>query len=416
MAEFRLTEEIAPDTFRHITANEEIVSTRLDALRRGVSKGGKPYAYIEKGERITVSRRSGQPRIYGQRNFGTTRSPRYSGIVDRTYSCFDLGDTQPIHSFLRDWYPNWRAVPPVEYGKATGTSWRVTNLQRIIWPMSFPVTIETEWTPIAGMNSALRKESVSGFTREFFGPASFRKDLVKAVAQSDIYTVNLAKVFATRLPVDYAIGFMNNARAAAAPASSTRFSARELTKIVQNMHETTARNLTLNFAPTPLNNISGIIQDTILDFQNLGGYQGLSEMRFKTWSDLHAWSSLQVRKMRHQSVPIRWRSKKANSLHGKQSGSVTIIAPDETGTMLDWGEYMSNCIGSYKLEALRGDSYFYAAIKDGQMFANIQLDKSGNVMQLLGRFNKKLDQSEKGPIKGMIQTAFPGANTSGGWQ
>lgn len=119
--------------------------------------------------------------------------------------------------------------------------------------------------------------------------------------------------------------------------------------------------------------------------------------------------------MKEPRIEIKYRGK-AKKLPG-QYGDYRIVPPTDTWDLLAWGTDMGNCISGYGRRAAAGDTLLYAVYdSDGKMVANMELDKKGNIKQLLGKGNGGVKAEIQDTVYDAIQAQWPNADVMAGWQ
>lgn len=72
---------------------------------------------------------------------------------------------------------------------------------------------------------------------------------------------------------------------------------------------------------------------------------------------------------------------------------ITIKVPTCGFDLVEWGNMMTHCIGSYATRVRTGDNYAIALMRDGKMYANAMWDQRGNMQQLLGVQNRNVPEA-----------------------
>ena len=101
----------------------------------------------------------------------------------------------------------------------------------------------------------------------------------------------------------------------------------------------------------------------------------------------------------------------------KEYDGFTVVAPENSGMLRDWSNYMNNCISGYARQASDGQTLLYGVNDGDRLIANIELDPStGTVKQLLGKYNQSVPADMSAKIKSAIKENWPDAAVDGGWQ
>lgn len=103
----------------------------------------------------------------------------------------------------------------------------------------------------------------------------------------------------------------------------------------------------------------------------------------------------------------------------QQLGDISqhLVLPETASEMCEWSSQMHNCVSSFASKVNSGGTAIYG-VKDGEnLIGNLEIDpKTGDVRQLLGKYNKSLPENWLETVYADIQKIWPGAKVYGGWQ
>lgn len=258
---------------------------------------------------------------------------------------------------------------------------------------------------------SLRTESraldIMDFTRRTFGVRNYRKDLVRAVAYANMPTIAVAKEFKNLVPTDWLVRFLNDSTA----QSNTYANIAGLREILLLIDPRSYRRLLRH----------DFNQHALMDLENVTAqYRGhkkrislgargtinIPNESFGSFNELHDRLIGYRGQGIYQDIPyeneVIHLNKVAGRLHGTKFGEYIISTAMETDDMISWGNYMQNCIGGYSQVALTGTRTYGAVYKKDEMIANFEIDSGGKLSQLLGRFNKNLDDDVRTIIESVL--------------
>lgn len=262
-------------------------------------------------------------------------------------------------------------------------------------------------------------------TAYLFGKSRVRKDLVKAVASTDISGINhltFAALFRDLVPVDWLVYFLqrNVITEADAMRAFRMFgphewlpnsrAGRKLRKAILSIDPKNYRRiLRSEFAVT-----NQILADTFLLCDHTrpdlaDTWPRHATGRIRSVNELHD-AMVDVTNMRvargdhvHDNVlPARYESIETKnrkdklwlSLKDSTIGKYQVILPSKSEDLEDWGNYMHNCIGSYR-RYINDSDRVLGAIKDDERIVACFEVLDGRLNQLLGRFNQTLPDEQR---------------------
>lgn len=267
----------------------------------------------------------------------------------------------------------------------------------IAYPLMRHLKLEDYRLP-QGITTFLRHETMMEGVRAMYGKTLYRKDLVKAASQSPtVYRLIIAREFRNIVPVDWIIDFLN--------AEKTIFDQSDLSKTDIKTLRTLFKSLTpaqqrryLKELTSGSKKIAAYweITDTLRMFNQLERDFDVTfvpgQIQAKGWHELHEAVRLDLRDRRHVKREIKQVDLAKDIAKVTFKNGYQVIQPADTHELMDWGNKMGHCIGSYASEAFSGQSVFLGIIKDGKMIGNAQIKvKAKRLMQIFGKHNALLD-------------------------
>ena len=255
-----------------------------------------------------------------------------------------------------------------------------------------------------GLYAAMRQSNGKDFTRAVFGKRNMRRDLVKATcAAPDLSVVILAQAFKNLVPIDWIIQFMRNC-ATEEIFFTTGIRARELRKILLQIDPRSYRHLLKDTGHNMFRYAADISRQ----------YELQEPIYARSFRDLHdrIYDGFHRSYVLKENKPIKLLPL-AKSVDGLTVNDLTLVPARETDDLVRWGERMSNCIASYARNAVNGNGIYAAVERNKKVIANLEIDSQGNLKQLLGRFNQKLDDTTRNNIVSALNSK--GIITTGDW-
>lgn len=382
---------VTTTNYTHLIVKPDTISQTWTEHVRGVNKySGKPFSRFTTREVISLSLRGSRPRVYVRTNH-RMRNGRSGGIQDVTTS----------------WVRN-----PTKFIASAEVEehWGVTA--ESIAGTHYPLA--DYYYPMDGITPSLTSQNVQDFTLRLFGKTNYRKDLVKSVANLRrfqtphlLFTLSMKN----RVPIDWIVGYL-------------REGVDDGGRFPPDLHLRGMKDLFRTASPRQLQSIlkNGTTRlslqylgDTVLLHRALttrGHEVVLADLQFRNIEELHD-LLMTVRTLPTPEKPIKYKKGLAE-IPGEYDG-FTILAPRTTTDLVTWGRMMGNCIASYSNSAVSGGSGLYAVEKGGKMIANLELDPKGNVRQLLGRFNRSVDESDRNDILLAVSSVFPESSAKNAW-
>jgi hypothetical protein len=263
--------------------------------------------------------------------------------------------------------------------------------------------------PVTGLNTALRQTTAKGFAEAAFGKRLVRKDLVKACAIAPLDHVRVAAQVRRLVPVDWLVELLNlpedvrRQNSDRAPADIAALLA--LVPMTSRRRLLVSEDITKNSynvidsgrALTNIRAARGPGDDTWITPEVSGA---------RTWRQLHDALNGVQRRIENVSLPIDQDSV-YEALDGVTAldGRLRIASAKFTDELEAWGDEMHNCISGYRTQALAHRTYLFALFDGSDLIANIEIDKSGEIRQLHGKFNRSLPDELDAPVRAAIRRA-----------
>lgn len=276
----------------------------------------------------------------------------------------------------------------------------------------FPLAVNNwEFSPCANPHDQPRGSfdlmqcSPAEATVRLFGSSRYRKDLVKAVAQTDFDMVMLASTMKDRVPTDWIINFLNSIQDPMPPYGRRAMDyPLKFRPIALGLDNRSLRRLMFN--------TEGIHRYTLNDVIRFSDRVALDDIR--KWGDLHE-GLFRGRERRvlapttpppppiPVAIPITSRSK--DILDAFEGSEYELIIPKGTEDLMRWSNEMNNCIRGYDKLAAAGDVHLGAVVKNERMIANYEVSKDGRLKQLLGKYNQSLDDKTRKSLERIFEKA-----------
>lgn len=250
-----------------------------------------------------------------------------------------------------------------------------------------------------------RTNNYREFVGGIFGEDKVRKDLVKACAVSNVYSIFFACELAKYIPIDWVVGFLNN-YGQRFDRRPTNWYLRYLGDFFDAAGETTVKNLTLKYNDGNTNYldiVDSLRMFAVVEDRHNRATELLSQRNFRSWHQIHeALIELHRQPVKEEVFEIGL-TELAQSLQGLNVDDLSIKMADNTKIMHEWSNYMSNCIKSYARQAVDQTGEYGAVYQNDQQIANFEI-KSNEVKQLLGKHNRNLDKDVRHKIEAMLES------------
>lgn len=251
--------------------------------------------------------------------------------------------------------------------------------------------------PVAtGFSASLKEADLRSQVVKLFGKTRVRRDLMRAVGGSHPNAIMLAREFRGLVPIDWIVDFlMRHPRNPGNPRNHGQVFMGNIRPMLYRIDPRSYRSL---LRATMTNDSWYSINDVGNQFSpsrnrrppfnrppvEIGG-------RHTTWESVHNTLFGNYNRMYRERTPIAPQPIPATPLSERLSQIGGVVIPEITTTLQEWGDEMSNCIGSYAYSVTSAKrSRELGGIYDGdKLIANFEID-NGSLRQLLGRFNKPL--------------------------
>lgn len=416
---------VVPARYELIVVTDDVIIHKESTLKRGVSKSGKTWARFGDEIRRVYSWRSGRLRQYMGLS-GVAKGRGGHPIRETTQEGISIAI-------------NFRPANPSRVLEAFALrGLEPSDPER---PLNFAADIQEREYPMsqffkmgAGITPHMHHPTIQEFTASFFGAPRYRKDLVRAVGRLTQHSVRgekneallLAQALAPLVPTDWLVRLLQSV-----PDNGLNIPPHRYNQVGGGGANLRVLRRALRTAsPQQLRRMSYAMPDRANSYTELRGLadivRGFERMRandpdFRLDSlgvvdlgEIHDALATTANRIETKNFEIKYKGK-AKSLPGAY-GDIEIIAPADTHELVQWSNIMGNCISGYASGAAAGNVLLYAALMNGKMIANMELDKSGNVRQLLGPHNAHLEKGDAFTIKNAIHQNWPDAKTDGGWQ
>lgn len=379
-----------------LTVKDDVIGLSRSHLVQGKNKhSGKSFSRFQKDSSTIVSWKQGRMKVY-------SNNPK-AGFRDITTEAISHPAT-----YLAGLDGAFRAL-------------RGDSTKSVI-EKAYP--LKSFVTPVNGVTPSLSLQDASTLTRALFGDKNYRKDLVRSVGGVMEYSPNdnaavsllTARGVAGLFPVDWLAAWIPMVARESSFSHNNVLPSCHLSafrRMVKTMSDKQIRRLF-----TTDGNLSGLY-DTVKMFtrirENDADYV-LADLSFQTFKELHDVLARDERRLKEPRFDISYK-KTARKLPGEYDG-YRIVAPLTNHDLIDWGTEMGNCISGYAYGAKNGSTALYAVYDDsGKMMGNLELNpKTGDIRQLLGKYNAEVDPNLKKTVHDAVSSLWPDANVTGGWQ
>lgn len=390
--------------WRTVIVKDDVIAIKDTTHIKGTNKhSGKTFSRFQENRATFYSWKSDRLRVY-------THQPKVGFRDETTDALESISNKYALDDRMRD------------FGMEDPFRLRFGVDKAEVLKQNYPLL--TAIAPLNGITPKLNRPDMQSFTRDLFG-AKYRKDLARTIGELATWTnpqattrlVSLSLGLSRLVPVDWLVEYMkaegarSNIRVqhgmpwAVTPQQvKYLFRTAEPMQIRRALRNSTGQITHLFDAHRSLK----AIQDRKPDYR-------LSDIQFKDFNDLHDVLARDFRKVDVMEQGITY-SGKAAKLAGDYEG-FSIQAPETTHTLVDWGQEMNNCIGSYGNAATRGTSLLYAVRDEtGRMLGNMELrPKDGSVVQLVGKHNGRFEGDIE-RVHDAIRKVWKNARVDGGYQ
>lgn len=386
---------LAEESYLSLRVGEDFVSLTDSTLRKGNNQhSGKSYSRFHLNSCLILKKKhykDGAPRYHAYFKTGKirNRAANFQDVTPRIAEGHVYGMNNNVEN---------RAIAISQFFKVIGHDALPMGSEflKLAYPM---LSHNPAWQWAPGMGSALRRTDTRSFVETAFGKTRYRKDLVKAIAESpSLDRVAQARVWRGLVPIDWIVdglqqavpGSLNN-QASAVVQQDVQL--RRLLKMVDQgsrkrlLIQAMTNDRGSHFMGDTLRSV-----ETILSAGDPLEYIG----RVDGWRSLHDALATQARLAVNANRPIPQDGEIYKLLDGLVTTSgIRIESAKDTDDLIYWGGQMSNCIGSYAQQAVCASTYLFALYENDTLVGNMEVAPNGTVRQIVGKFNGNFAQSKE---------------------
>lgn len=388
-------------------------------LRQGVSRNGNPWSKWEMWGKVNVSFRAigkspAKLNIYAMHRLTQGNAQRwqpFQNITPRSDFLHTIIPTDFIHEFNQEverlYIKNIGEPPFSALSYETHFLGNPDSKKRadpfvyashLAYPLIRELMISNKnqrGNVISGISGALRSETIMEATKVLYGVSNYRKDLVRAVANSSFMTMAITHQLRNLVPVDWLIKLMQewNKKSGLDLNAAERVLLRPFFKVLTL---TQRKRLLDEIQKTP--HMMWLVSETLRMFGLLSCEHKVvfqqGQILGRSWRELHDFlmTDVQIRGAKEKPIEKVALAKKIAEI--PSSDDFSLILPETTTELITWGRDMGHCIGSYTDSAIRGSDVFLGIMHKGTMIGNAQIRTSGKqVVQIFGKRNTILDKS-----------------------
>jgi hypothetical protein len=258
---------------------------------------------------------------------------------------------------------------------------------RAVFNHSYPLFENFGWNAVYAQGIPyMRSSDIQEFTRKLFGKTRYRKDLVRAVAQTKNPDV-LKNAYWMRglVPIDWVIKYMN-----ANKDAQRHFVKLPIRPGFRNM-TMNQRKAVVDYLSDPTHHDLYFVED-LLSFASDLPKETVHSVKMKpsTLYDAHIQLSRELTKIKTDNVTIKPTKLAKQILDIDWTDTGFTMEPAKTvHQIIDWGTEMNHCIGSYARNAESGYYTLTGLYRDGKLFGNAMFEKRSCV-QIFGKNNQPL--------------------------
>jgi hypothetical protein len=410
------------DVYVMLYVNDSSVTLSENVKKVGTTKNGKTWVRFEPREKTIIrlaEYRDGRPRINVYR-VQSAHAPGGHYGQDRRHPrkyTFDMTPNTAVKTYTR--FSEHHSVLAGEFIKLYEERYGTTGLLPMmssVGKLAYPILRDNDkWLYQRPLGSALRQATGRAFVESAFGKTRYRKDLMKAIAESYwLEPVAMAHDFRGLVPVDWLVDFIREAPKHPFDLPYHQHEATDLRHIARLTDQRSVRRLMSGLlAP---GNTKMLVQDAIRSMKSIKdrGAEAQPLGRVDSWRQVHDDLALQARRAVNPNKPIPQNHKIVKALDGlilehEQAGTFKIEHAKTTDDMENWGAMMGHCIGSYTNYAVAEHGFFFAIYRQGELYANLEMSNQGSIRQLYGRFNQRVAESKwlEGEIRKVVPEKHP---------
>jgi hypothetical protein len=277
-----------------------------------------------------------------------------------------------------------------------------------VYPVAKHYGIESYYDIPYGTHGFFRAQSSREFVEKAYGKRQYRKDLLKAVGESNASLIWLSRAFRGLVPIDWIINFLRNN-----------------VNIDVNFQETfidlhsDPRNILVNIDPRSYRHLLNqrVNAQTFYSLNDMPRFiRDLTQIDggvYRDWRELHD-RNMRVRfsyerTVEEQEIELIPLAKK---IHGLTTKTFEIRTATHTKEMIAWGEAMHNCIAGYRSRAAAGKGIYGGVYQNGKLVANFEI-VGKRLCQLLGPCNQVIPAPKRKEIEHFLN--WKGVNVENYW-
>lgn len=272
-----------------------------------------------------------------------------------------------------------------------------------------------DFPPEPGITPYLRHNNVQDFTRDFYGPSRYRKDLVRGVANRGWLTAGGAryllftKAIAPMIPVDWIAGDLLDMPEPTFADLALGRNPRDYRQTRRLLRTASPKQIRALWKDRAALNRHGawLENDTFRSWDQIRlndpNYR-LEDIVFDGWKSLHDILAEDQRRIRTRNQTIK-HDKAWAALMGSY-GEYTVVIPEDTHTLIKWGGQMANCIGGYTSQAVSNHTFLFAVMRGDAMICNMEITPKGELRQMVGKHNSTLSEEDHDAILAIVEGVY----------
>jgi len=247
--------------------------------------------------------------------------------------------------------------------------------------------------------------NLRAFTQKLVGKRNVRKDLMKAVAESEYFApLELIHNLRNTVPTDWLIMLVKDPKKYVITTALIdrtydpgEYSFKYITDLLAKTTETNRKRLLLavftnNREDMHFRDTLRMLHTFVTEKHDIS--EQLDTLSFRSWKELHDSLTRALHFIKNKPKPFE-----QDGLMGELDGfeytfegkQYKIVSPKWSSELFDWGNQMSNCIGGYTSSVISGRTSVFAVYEDGEMLANMEVTSDGRMRQLYKKFNMYVD-------------------------
>lgn len=95
--------------------------------------------------------------------------------------------------------------------------------------------------------------------------------------------------------------------------------------------------------------------------------------------------------------------KKLSKLDGTTVNGLVFVVPRTARTLIEWGNALNICIGSYADKAIKQHCYLLGVMAERELKYAIEIDRQGRLVQFSGRRNSPPAAQDRAAVEAFLQ-------------